>query len=445
MLFRFVRGLLRFLARDLWRIRAHRLSRSRGFLLRLLRVVVLAGRDFHDDKCQLRASALTYYSLLSLVPVVAMAFGLAQGFGLESHLDKWLGDALNEHRQVYEYIMDFSKKLLANTRGGLIAGMGVAILFYTVINVLGQIERSFNDIWNIKRSRNLPRRLADYMMVMLVAPVLFIMSSSVNVLASGQVRKLLAQNETLGQYFGPMVNIALAALPWVTVWLLFTFFYVFMPNTKVRLSSAALAGVVAGSVYQVVQWGYIAFQVHVATRYGAIYGSFAALPLFLIWMQMSWLVLLFGAEISFAWQNVDTYEFEPDCLSVSRRFKRQTALLITHLLVKAFDREEPPLTAEGICHTLELPIRLVNDIIYELVSSGIVSETRSGRGEETAYQVARPLERFTIRYVMDAVDGFGTEDIPLAELPEMDRIRDKLSAMAKAADASGANVALKDV
>jgi membrane protein len=411
----------------------------------LLRVVVLAGRDFHDDKCQLRASALTYYSLLSLVPVVAMAFGLAQGFGLESHLDKWLGDALNEHRQVYEYIMDFSKKLLANTRGGLIAGMGVAILFYTVINVLGQIERSFNDIWNIKRSRNLPRRLADYMMVMLVAPVLFIMSSSVNVLASGQVRKLLAQNETLGQYFGPMVNIALAALPWVTVWLLFTFFYVFMPNTKVRLSSAALAGVVAGSVYQVVQWGYIAFQVHVATRYGAIYGSFAALPLFLIWMQMSWLVLLFGAEISFAWQNVDTYEFEPDCLSVSRRFKRQTALLITHLLVKAFDREEPPLTAEGICHTLELPIRLVNDIIYELVSSGIVSETRSGRGEETAYQVARPLERFTIRYVMDAVDGFGTEDIPLAELPEMDRIRDKLSAMAKAADASGANVALKDV
>ncbi|MHC4916764.1 MAG: YihY/virulence factor BrkB family protein, partial [Planctomycetota bacterium] len=423
---RIVRDTWQFLAHDLWRIRARSLPRTRGFLIRLLRVVILAGRGFKDDKCQLRASALTFYSMLSIVPVVAMAFGISSGFpGLQSRLKEELrrmlpaptvaapadpgaepaaesdspaaGDA-SDH-QVAEKIIDYSEKLLNRTSGGWIAGIGVLILFWTVIKVLGQIEGSFNDIWGIRKHRPIGRKLADYLTVILVGPVLLILSSSAAVAIQVEVQNIV---KWLGLHAGvaKLVVSSLKILSWAVIWALFTFLYKFMPNTKVRFSSALIAGVVAGSVYQVVQWAYLAFQVGVA-KYNEIYGSLAALPLFLVWLQLSWLVVLFGAEISFSWQNVDTFEFEPDCLKVSRSFKRLLSLWITQALVRTFDREEKPLTAEEISHNLEVPIRLVNEILYELVAAGIARETPVEETQETAFLVARPLERFTVKYVLD--------------------------------------------
>ncbi len=429
-----------FLTRDLWRIRARRLSRGRGFLLRLLRVVVIAARGFRDDKCQLRASALTFYSLLSVVPVVAMAFGIATGFGLDNNLEKELARVPETYQPVIEKVVEFSKQLLQTTQSGLVAGIGVLILFYTVIKVLGQIENSFNDIWGIKRGRSFGRKLADYLMAMLVAPLLFMVSSSATVFISAQVKGMLGDVAMVG----PAVGVLLRALPWAVIWVLFTFVYIFMPNTKVRFSSALIAGIVAGSTYQVLQWGLIKFGFSVS-KYNAIYGAFAALPLFLFWLQLSWLVVLFGAEISFAWQNVETYEFEPDCLQVSRKFKRALTVWIAQLLVKTFDREEKPLTAAEIHDQLEIPVRLVNEILFELVSVGIARETREDESQEVAYLVARPLERFTIKYVLDSLDERGTEDIPVRGGAEIDKIRDSLASIAEAVEKAEGNVALKDI
>jgi membrane protein len=436
----FIRKTWVFLTRDLWRIRARRLSRGRGFLVRLLRVVVIAGRGFKDDKCQLRASALTFYSLLSVVPVVAMAFGIATGFGLDKNLETELGSVPASYQPVIEKVVEFSKQLLQQTQSGLVAGIGVLILFYTVIKVLGQIENSFNDIWGIKRSRSFGRKLADYLMAMLVGPLLFMVSSGATVFISTQVKGMLGDVALVG----PAVGLLLRALPWAVTWVLFTFVYIFMPNTKVKLSSALIAGIVAGSTYQVLQWGLIAFGVSVS-KYNAIYGAFAALPLFLFWLQLSWLVVLFGAEISFAWQNVETYEFEPDCLLVSRKFKRTLTVWIAQLLVKSFDQEEQPLTAANIHDKLEIPVRLVNEILFDLVAVGVARETREDESQDVAYLVARPLERFTIKYVLDALDERGTHDIPVRGGPDIEKIRESLAQMAESVEQSDGNVALKDI
>ncbi|MBP7161931.1 MAG: YihY/virulence factor BrkB family protein, partial [Candidatus Omnitrophica bacterium] len=184
----YIRHLIQFLKVDIWRIRMHKLSRTKSFWLKQLRIMLLAFRGFDEDKCQLRASALTYYSLLSIVPLVAMAFGIAKGFGIEKILEKQLYEKLAGQEEVVERIISFSQTLLETTKGGVIAGVGVAILFWTVIKVLGNIESSFNDIWGIRKSRTWGRKFSDYLSIMLICPLLLIMSSSITVLVTSQVK-----------------------------------------------------------------------------------------------------------------------------------------------------------------------------------------------------------------------------------------------------------------
>lgn len=432
-----------FLKTDIWRIRSSDLPRRKSLLIEQLRIVLLSLRGFHEDKCQLRASALTFYSLLSIVPVAAMAFGIAKGFGFEKALENQLLEKLQGQEEVVTRIISFAHSLLETTRGGVIAGAGVAVLFWTVIKLLGNIENSFNYIWGIKRPRGLGRKFSDYLSVMIICPVLLIMSGSITVVIASQV-KLVTQKIALLGVISPVIFLILKLLPYCVIWILFTFIYIFMPNTKVNLKSGILAGIVAGTIYQIVQWGYINLQIGVA-RYGAIYGSFAALPLFLVWLQVSWLIVLFGAEISFAHQNVETYEFEPDCLRASHSFKKLLALRIAQLCVKNFVKGEKPWTASQISQALDIPIRLVRQIIYELVDSGIISETKEEENKDVAYQPARDIEVFTVKNVIDMLEGRGTDNIPVAQSKELDRLSDSLKIFAEAVEKSPANMALKDI
>jgi membrane protein len=244
--------------------------------------------------------------------------------------------------------------------------------------------------------------------------------------------------------FSSLIFFLLKLLPYCIVWILFTFIYIFMPNTKVRFTSGLIAGIVAGSVYQLVQWGYITFQVGVA-KYNAIYGSFAALPLFLGWLQVSWLVVLFGAEISFSHQNVDTYEFEPDCLRVSMSFKKLLSLRITHLLVKNFSAGKPPLTATMITHALEVPIRLVRQVLFELAESGIVSAVVTEDGENPAYQPGRDSDSLTIQYVIDALEKRGVDSIPTAQTEGSKVLSESLQAFNDTIVSLPANKLLKTI
>jgi len=233
-------------------------------------------------------------------------------------------------------------------------------------------------------------------------------------------------------------------LPYAALWLLFTFIYIFMPNTKVNFKSGVLAGIVAGTIYQVLQWAYVNFQVGVA-KYNAIYGSFAALPLFLVWLQLSWLIVLFGAEISFAHQNVDTYEFEPDCLKVSYSFKRLLSLAITHFLIKGFSSGDNPPTADVISHALDIPIRLMRQILYELVEAGLISEVKTKEYKDVAYHPSRDIDVFTIKYVTDALEKRGINNIPVAETKTFNELSNSLRELSNILEKSPSNKQLKDL
>lgn len=418
-------------------------SPRKSFLIRLLRIIILAVRGFDEDKCKFRASALTFFSLLSVVPVIAVMFGIAKGFGLQDRVETQIVAKMHGQEEIAGKIIAFAKSLLEQTSGGLIAGIGVAFLFWTIIKLLGNIESSFNEIWGVKKSRSLGRKFSDYLSTMLICPILLVMSGSTTVFVSSQVQLLMQKIAILG-IFAPVVALLLKLLPYGTLWIAFTFIFIFIPNTKVRFRSALIAGIVAGTVFQLVQWAYINFQIG-AAKYGAIYGSFAALPLFLLWLQISWLVVLFGAEVSFAHQNVETYEFEPDCLSVSYSFKKLLALLIAQRLVGSFSKAARPATAAQISHELEIPIRLVREILYELTEATVISEVKTAQDRETAYQPAVDTNLLTVKYVVDALEKRGSADIPVAKSEQLKKLEHSLDQFARALENSDANLLLKDL
>ncbi len=434
---------IQFLKTDIWRIRSSKLTGQKSFWIRQLRIILLAIRGFGEDKCQLRASALTYYSLMSVVPVVAMAFGIAKGFGFEKLLEEKILGGLPGQEEVAQQIIGFALSFLENSRGGLIAGIGVAVLFWTVIKVLGNIESSFNDIWGIRAARTAGRKFGDYLSIMLICPILIIMSSSVTVLVTSRITLIVEKLAFLGPV-GDAILFSLRVLPYAVIWIVFTFIYKFMPNTRVQLKSALIAGIIAGTSFQVVQLIYIYFQVGVA-KYGAIYGSFAALPLFLIWLQLSWLIVLFGAEVSFAEQNVETYEFEADCLKVSHSFRDLLSLNIAHLCVKKFCQAEKALSADEVSHELEIPVRLVRQILYELVEARVLSEVKLDDTETMAYQPARDIEDLTITNVLNQLNQQGVNWIPLDNTGDLEKLKGRLMQFQEGIEKSPANVPLKDI
>ena len=434
---------IQFLKTDIWRIRSSKLTGQKSFWIRQLRIILLAIRGFGEDKCQLRASALTYYSLMSIVPVAAMAFGIAKGFGFEKLLEEKILGGLPGQEEVAQQIIGFARSFLENSRGGLIAGIGIVALFWTVIKVLGNIESSFNDIWGIRAARTAGRKFGDYLSIMLICPILIIMSSSVTVLVTSQITLIVEKLAFLGPV-GDAVLFSLRVLPYAVIWIVFTFIYKFLPNTRVQLKSALIAGIIAGTSFQVVQLIYIYFQVGVA-KYGAIYGSFAALPLFLIWLQLSWLIVLFGAEVSFAEQNVETYEFEADCLKVSNSFRELLSLNIAHLCVKKFRQAEKALSADEVSHELEIPVRLVRQILFELVEARVLSEVKLDDRETMAYQPARDIEDLTITNVLNQLNRRGVNWIPLDNTGDLEKLKGRLTQFQEGIEKSPANVPLKDI
>ncbi|PLX11888.1 MAG: YihY/virulence factor BrkB family protein [Marinilabiliales bacterium] len=315
--------------------------------------------------------------------------------------------------------MTFAHNMLENTKGGMIAGIGIVILFWSVMKVLGNIEASFNDVWNIKRPRSILRKFSDYLSIMLISPVFIIISSSLNVFITSYIAHA-AENGEIMEYFGPALLVLVKFVPYLLIWTLLTVIYLMMPNTKVKFGSGLLAGVIAGTLLQILQWGYINFQV-VLSNYNAIYGSFAALPLLLIWLRISWLIILFGAEISFAKQNVHHYEFEADSQNISPAYKRLLSLITSHLLVQNFAKGKHALTTAEISKELEIPIRIVRTILFELHEAGIISETRTESEKESAFQPAKDIHKITIQDIIEALDNNGIDSIKI-KISEQKRI-----------------------
>ncbi len=438
-----VKKILNFIRHDIWRFHGALLRGKRGFILRWIRIFMLSLREFASDKCSLRASALTFYSLLSIVPVFAMAFGIAKGFGMEKILKEKLLENTQGQQEVAMRIIQFSENLLQNTQVGIVAGIGLVLLFWSVIQVLTNIENSFNDIWAIKKPRTMGQKFTDYLALMLIAPVFFVTASSITVFVVSQVKMITREVRAL-EFLGPVFFIGLQLLPFVVSWGLLTYLYMFMPNGKIQFKSALIGGFVAGVVYQAGQWVYIYFQIG-ASNAGAVYGTFAALPLFLIWLQTSWLIVLYGAELAFAHQNEVRFEFEPDCLNASEEFKKLLALRITQVCVNRFAAGLQPLSSEEIAEQLEMPLRLTHELLDRLTKANLLNVAQGEDERERHYQPSRDIGEMTIQFVIREMEKAGTKDIPVAETPELENLRASLDAFNEVLRNLPENTLLKDL
>ncbi len=437
-----LKQLVGFFTTTIWQVRRGERPALQWLLIRLVRTAILSVQGFARHHGTLRASALTFFTLLSLVPVAAMAFGIAKGFGFEKRLKQQILDQFSAQQEVVQQVIGFAQNMLDNTKGGMIAGIGIVVLFWAVIRVLGNIESSFNHIWGV-RSRTITRKLSDYLTIMLICPVLMIMSGSVTVFITSQVSAISGRFELL-QMVGPAIYVGLKLLPYTLIWVLFTLTYMIMPNTRVRFDGALLAGVIAGSAYQAVQAAYIHFQILVA-KYNAIYGSFAALPLFLMWLQISWFIVLIGAEISRAYQHSDHVDDTAGGLEMSDFQVRILALTVCRHVVRLFHQGGPAQTTTQIADKLALSPALVDNLSDLLVKGNILVRIESDSGNGRTLQPARDIGSLTINTVIAALEDVSTNGRPLTHLRDAETMSEILTAFRAELDQSAANRLILDI
>ncbi len=399
-----------FIKKDIWLIVEDKLDDSQHFLLKCGRILLLSIKGFEDDLCLLRASALTLYTLLSIVPIIAMLFGIAKGFGYEEILKQQLLAQIPKQDSMILQLIEFAENMLASTQGGVVAGIGVIVLFWTVIRVIGNIEESFNHIWKIKKNRAFARKLSDYLSLMLLAPILVIVSSSMTVFVTTQITGLIKETHLLPEGTATLLYL-LNYSPIVIMSILFSFIFIFMPNKKVEIRAGIIAGIITGVFYQIVQWGYLELQIGVSS-YNAIYGSFTALPLFIIWLQLGWVFVLFGCEISFFIQYYEIYKYNENFLFLSFRLKKLISLRIMQLIIKRFIRGENALNTTEIAFKLALPISVVRSSLMALIKSKLVVELNSLSTSEGAFQPAQDVNHLTIYHVIEALEKQGENKLP---------------------------------
>lgn len=399
---------------------------------RILRVLYDTCRSFIEDDCYSKASALTFYSLLSIVPVLAVLFGIAKGFGFEKALEIDITERFSEQRELINKFIQFAYSWLQNVQGGIIAGIGTVALLWSVLGLLSNIESALNAIWKTPISRPYSRKISDYLATMIICPIFFVTSSSITVYLSTQIAQN-AQSNILVEAVSPVLLFILKLFPFFLIWILFIFVYLFMPNTKVYLRSALIAGILAGTAFQIWQWMYIRFQIGAAS-YGAIYGSFAALPLFLVWLQISWLILLAGAELAF--------EIENDLFIPNRRLiplpSKAAALLITYRCIEAFVQGRPPQTDRSLAHELGISLNHLHNLLEALQSGQILSAV-SFRDKTIGYQPARAIETITFIAVCRVIDKRNELLASVQDSPPLKKIQEYLEESDKTLEKSSYN------
>lgn len=399
-----IKKLTDFFKNGLWREPPASRNALIKIMIRQLRSITVAVNGFSKDKVGLRASALTLYTLLSVVPILAMALGITKGFGLDLVFKDYLKEHLSHHQEVVNEVIRFADNMLANLQGGFIAGIGFIMLIWAVIKILGNIEAAFNHIWRIEKSRDFLHKITNYLSLAIIAPVFIVVSSSMKV-------KLILdyiENTVIISYFAPVIRIGFWSLSYSLIWFLFVLLYLVLTNTRIKIQSAAYGGVIAGTLFHLLQWSYFMLQGYFS-GYGAIYGSFAALPLFLIWLQYSWLIVLWGAELAFAHQYQDLLTREKNTTGMSLYDKRLLALLVCREVVLNFENAVSAETAAQIAGKIKAPLGLINECIDWLHSAGIFTEIVSKNGAESTYQPALPTDRLSAGLVIDKLDKTGRD------------------------------------
>lgn len=419
------------------------LKSSVPFWVRQKRIFYLLYKGIKRDNIYIKASALTFFSILSVIPLVALAFGIAKGFGLSDELRAQIIMQFHNQEQVMNWILDFANKTLEQTSGGWLAGIGVAFLFYAVGQLLGYVESTFNSIWRVEETRVWYRQVTDYLAVIILVPALFVASSSVTVFATTKLTDILTQSDMLDG-LKPLVSLLVRLIPFILLCTLSTAAFLAMPNTRVKLRSALIAGLFAGIALQILQIVYVESQMGIG-RLGALYGSFAAVPLLMVWIQMSWVVVLMGAQLSYYMQNITRYEFEFDVQNVSPRQKKRLALLVMHSLVVDFVKGVKPRLPENISLELSLPVRTVHECLDLLHEASMVTEVWNEEFEKYVYQPATDINKMTLSFILEKLELSGSVHKIVINNADYRKIDAALTKFEGLVAASETNVLLRDI
>lgn len=388
-----------YLSRGVWN------DTRRTWKVNAIKTAALSVRSFLNTDLQTQACAMTYRTLLAIVPALAMIFAIGRGFGFQNAIQEQLYKIFPAQHEVIEQCVGFVDKYLNTATEGLFVGVGIVVLLWTLISLLMNVEDTFNEIWGVKEGRSIWRKLTDYTAMLLILPILMICASGLQVVLTSTLRTIFHF-----EFITPVIEFILEAGSVIFTWMFFTATYILIPNAKVKFSSALIAGILAGTGFLLLQWIFVTGQMYVA-RYNAIYGSFSFLPLLLLWAQLAWVVTLSGAVLCYSSQSIFQFSFDDDINKISPDYRGKITLAIATVVVQSFVKRTGTPTVLDFVRDYEIPVRLVTEITDRLVKAGVIVKViLDERVGEIGFQPASDPAGLTVNSVRRAINHLGKSD-----------------------------------
>ena len=404
--------IVQFFTRSLWRVTERDVSRGRYTGYNLLKITIQTVKCFIKDRIWIRAAALSYTTLFSIIPIMALLFAMAKGFGFANLMERFLRNGAVENGSI-DTVMGLIDSYLAYAKSGVFIGVGVIMLLWAIINLADSIESNMNAIWDVKKPRSYFRKLTDYMALFIAFPLVIILYAGVSIFMTTFYEGLVA-NELISSF----VHFCIKCAPYVLSGLIMTGLFLFIPNTKVRFKNAFIPGMITGVVFQAFLYIYIQIQMSVSS-YNAIYGSFAIIPMFMLWADISWSIILFGVEMSYVSQNIELYNFGQETDNISRRYHDFLCVVVMSLICKRFEEGGEPYTASELSDAGEIPIRLTNRLLDELEEAGLVRGFSSDAKSETEHFLpAMAISKLSVGRLLSTLECHGCEDFKIDHTKE---------------------------
>ena len=396
--------IIQFISEDLWHIRKDGVtSKVKWALYAILKTIVLSVRGFMNNRLSLKASALSYFLLFAMIPILAMTFAITKGFGLDNVIEDVLNSTVLGQVNAVPTIMGFVERYLTSAQGGAFIGIGVCILLWAVYAFFQNVEIAFNSIWNVRKSRSIGRQLTNYICILFLIPLMLIVTSGISILLNTAAAEVadITYLQSMQHWFAKLIS-------FVVSWGFFTWMYIAIPNTKVRFMSGLIPGIIIGTLFQVMQLLSVEILVFLS-RTSVVYGAFAMIPLLLIWLYWSCLMILIGAEMSFCIQNQENFDYEKELNTVSRRYKDFVMIYLLKVIADRFEQDMLPLTAHELAKQEHLPTRMVSQLLSRLTDVHILREVHVEGREEKTYQPALDTHKITLGLINERIDCQGAE------------------------------------
>ena len=396
----------------MWRTRGHEVSTSKRLGLGTLKTIVLAIKGFNQNDINMRANSLTFSMMFAIVPIMALIIAIARGFGFDNIIEDWLNESFLSSYNIVPTIMGFVNRYLETAQGGAFLGIGLVILLWAVYSFFRNVESSMNKIWEVEKNRSIIRQFTNYLTILIMVPILIVLSSGVSIFFNTHAGEM-----AVSAHFSKINEILLKSIPWLSTCLILTLLYWIVPNTKVKPLSAITPGLLIGSIVYLLQ-SLSVYLIMFLSRTSIVYGTFAAIPLLLTWLQWTCLLILTGAELSYSIQNKEKLDFAADTVRMSRRYKDYLTLYICQQIIQRFEKGLTPLTANEIAQADNLPVRNINNLLSRLTEVKILCKVMpENELEEVRYQPAMDINKITVGLVISYIEQQGEAEF-FTNLPE---------------------------